>query len=101
MALKALTRYMQTGVLINGVGNFTLYVNEEKVQSISFDNTTIEAIKFDISDYIDEHTEIFGVNEEIEFTLAIEDAQPVLGEEEVNFKVSYSINAQYYDTVAP
>ena len=50
LSLKAITTYMKEFTQINGNGNFVLYLNGIKVQSIAFNSTNREAIQFDFEE---------------------------------------------------
>jgi len=55
LSLKAITKYMNNFVDINGEGDFVLYVNGEEADRVAFTPEKKDAITFDIKDYILEH----------------------------------------------
>ena len=72
LVLKCLTKYMESFVEINGRGDFVLYIGDDEVERISFNRDSKEAIKFDISDYIEANPSMFAPGSSLDYELAIE-----------------------------
>jgi len=88
---------------INGEGTFKLYVNNQLAQSKEFSKQNKEAISFNLTDFISEHMDdIFVPGETVEFNLEIDDYdKDSSASSDEGFKVSYSLNLEYYDALPP
>jgi len=112
LSLKAITKYMNNFSAINGDGLFTLTVNGVVAQQIGFTPEDKSAITFDISDFMADpnNAEMFAPGSTLIFGLAIENYTQLLNEtitnefsddQSLGFKLSYSMNVDYYDVAPP
>ena len=75
LALKAITTYMKDSISINGIGNFTLRLNNTIVQKISFTNDTKEAIEFDFNQIVKNTTfaKLLKPGQNVNVSISLED----------------------------
>lgn len=75
LAIKALTSYMKNYVNLNGDGEFVLYANQSKLQTVKFSHEEREALKFDNIYQALKETN-FQPGEDIVFKIALENFKP-------------------------
>jgi hypothetical protein len=100
LSLKALTKYMKDFTGLNGDGSFALTVNRQFAQKQSFTKDTKDAISFDIRDFIRNNSDLFQPGEDVTFEISLEDFN-LSSDAMDDFKVSYSMNLEYYDKEPP
>jgi hypothetical protein len=93
---------MKDFVNINGDGDFVLRVNGRIAQTKSFSPEEKSAIIFDLGEYIASNSnDTFAPGSDVTFTLSIENFVNTNETLEEDFKLSFSMQADYHNTRPP
>ena len=103
LSLKALVKYMENSVNINGDGNFILSINGNDVMTKAFTQEDKEVILFDLSDIITSRTYStnFNAGKDLDVKIRVDGYTQTDFSKNEAMKLNVALQMAYYDSLPP